>query len=96
MDFMNALLKYHLLPSPESLQQLGCFILLLKAHNKYIYVLKGGSDSKESVMRETWVHFLGREDLLEKGMATHSSSFAWRIPWTEEPGRLWSMGLQRV
>ena len=49
MDFMNALLKYHLLPSPESLQQLGCFILLLKAHNKYIYVLKGGSDSKESV-----------------------------------------------
>ena len=52
MHFMNALLKYHLLPSPESLQQLDCFILLLKAHNKYVYVLKGGSDSKEFVCNE--------------------------------------------
>ena len=39
---------------------------------------------------------LGREDPLEEGMATHSSILAWRIPWTEEPGRLWSIGLQRV
>ena len=39
---------------------------------------------------------LGREDPLEKGMATHSSILAWRIPWTEEPGRLQSIGLQRV
>ena len=39
-------------------------------------------------MRETWVRSLGREDPLEKGMATHSSILAWRIPWTEEPGRL--------
>ena len=38
-------------------------------------------------MRETWVLFLGQEDPLEKEMATHSSIFAWRIPWTEEPGR---------
>ena len=38
----------------------------------------------------------GWEDSLEKGLATHSSSLAWRIPWTEEPGRLQSMGLQRV
>ena len=38
--------------------------------------------------RETWVQFLGQEDPLEKGMATHSSIFAWRSPWTEEPGRL--------
>ena len=38
----------------------------------------------------------GREDLLEKEMATHSSTLAWRIPWTEEPGRLQSMALQRV
>ena len=36
----------------------------------------------------TWVAFLGREDALEKGMATHSSILVWRIPWTEEPGRL--------
>ena len=45
---------------------------------------------------ETWVRSLGQEDPLEKGMATHSSILAWRIPWTEEPDRLQSMGLQRV
>ena len=47
-------------------------------------------------MRETWVWSLGREDLLEKQMATHSSILAWRIPWTEEPGGLQSMESQRV
>ena len=45
---------------------------------------------------ETQVRSLGWEDLLEKRMATHSSILAWRIPWTEEPGGLQSMGLQRV
>jgi len=45
-------------------------------------------------MQETWVRSLGWEDLLEKGLITHSSIFAWRIPWTEEPGRLQSIGLQ--
>ena len=44
-------------------------------------------------MQETQVQFLGREDLLEKEIATHSSILAWRIPWTEEPGRLQPMGL---
>ena len=47
-------------------------------------------------MQETWVQSLGWEDPLEKEMATHSSPLAWEIPWTEEPGRLQSMGLQRV
>ena len=47
-------------------------------------------------MQETWVQSLGREDPLEKEMATHSSILAWRIPWTEEPGRLQSTGSQRV
>ena len=47
-------------------------------------------------LRETWVLFLGREDPLAKGMATHSSILAWEIPWTEEPPRLRSMGSQRV
>ena len=42
-------------------------------------------------MQETWVRSLGREDLLEKEMAAHSSILAWRIPWTEEPGGLQSM-----
>ena len=46
--------------------------------------------------RETQVQSLGQEDSLEKGMATHSNILAWRIPWTEEPGRLLSMGSQRV
>ena len=45
-------------------------------------------------MRDTWIRSLGQEDLLEKGMATHSSILAWRIPWEEEPGGLQSMRLQ--
>ena len=48
------------------------------------------------VVQETQIQFLGPEDPLEKEMATHSSIFAWRIPWTEEPDRLQSMGLQKV
>ena len=47
-------------------------------------------------MRETWVWFLGWEDPLEKEMAIHSSTLAWKIPWTEEPNRLHPMGSQRV
>ena len=58
--------------------------------------LLGGSDGSLSAMQETWVQSLGREDTLEKEMATHSSTLAWKIPWTEEPGRLQSMGSQRV
>ena len=46
--------------------------------------------------KETWVRSLDQEDPLEEGVATHSSMFAWKIPWTEEPGRLKSMRLQRV
>ena len=47
-------------------------------------------------MRETRVQSLSREDPLDKEMATHSSTVAWKIPWMEDPGRLQSMGLQRV
>ena len=46
--------------------------------------------------QETWVLSLGWEDPLKKKMATHSSTLAWKVPWTEEPGRLQSIGLQRV
>ena len=49
-----------------------------------------------STMRETWVQALGWEDPLEKEMTIHSSTIAWKIPWTEEPGRLQSIGSQRV
>ena len=47
-------------------------------------------------MQETWVQSQGQEDPLEKEMATHSSTLAWKIPWIEEPGRLQSLGSQRV
>ena len=47
-----------------------------------------------STIWETWVQSLGREDPLEKEMAIHSITIAWKIPWTEKPGRLQSMGLQ--
>ena len=47
-------------------------------------------------MQKIWVQSLGHEDPLEKGMATHCSILAWRIPWTEEPGGLQSMGSQKV
>jgi len=49
-----------------------------------------------SAVQQTWVQFLGWEEPLEKGRATHSSIPAWKIPWTEEPGRLQSIGSQRV
>ena len=49
-----------------------------------------------SAVQETWVQCLGQEDPLEKGMATHSSILAGKMPWTEEPGRLSFMALQRV
>ena len=51
---------------------------------------------KLPAIQETWVQSLGQEDPLEKGMATHSSILACRIPWTEEPGGLQPMGSQRV
>ena len=47
-------------------------------------------------MQETWVGFLGQEDPLEKGMISHSSILAWKIPWSEEPGGLQSLGSQRA
>ena len=57
----------------------------------------GGSAVKNlHAVQETWVQSLGQEDPLEQEMATHPSILAWRIPWTEEPGGLQSMGSQRV
>ena len=57
----------------------------------------GGSDGEESAGNAGDLgSVLGQEDALEKGMATPSSILAWKIPWREKPGRLWSMGSQRV
>ena len=78
---------------------------LKKAIISLSWGFSGGSDSKVSVCNaghnlqcclQFWVRSLGQEDPLEKEMATHSSILAWKIPWTEEPGRLQSMGSQRV
>ena len=64
--------------------------------NEYISSLVAQMIKNPTAMQETWVQSLGQEDPLEKGMATHSSILAWRIPWTEESGRLQSMGSQTV
>ena len=49
-----------------------------------------------AAVQETWIRSLGQEDPLDEGMATHFCILAWRIPWTEEAGGLWSIGLHRV
>ena len=70
-------------------------------YHAYVFVydnvgLPSGSEVKYlPTMQETWVRSLGWEDPLEKGMANHASILAWEIPWTEEPGGLQSMGLQK-
>ena len=83
------------------------FLALTSRNLSYIYLLnkrdakRNTSLVAQRVKRllttwETWVQSLGWEDPLEKEMATHSNTLAWKIPWTEEPGRLLSMGSQRV
>ena len=62
----------------------------------YVASLVAQSVKNLPAVWETWVQSLGQEDPLEKGMVTHSSIPAWRIPWTEEPGQVQSMGSQRV
>ena len=62
-----------------------------------LYNFPDGSAVKNfPAMQEIWVPSMGREDPLGKEMVTHSSFLAWKMPWTEEPGRLQSMGSQRV
>ena len=78
-----------------NLKNLLCFflknVLMLERASRVAQMVKN-----QLAMQETWVRSLGREDPLEKGMATHSSIPARRIPWTEEPDGLQSMGSQRV
>ena len=71
-------------PAPLPID-LECDIWSMSSHSSF----PGGSVVKNPpAMQETWVLSLGQEDALEKGMATHPSILAWRIPWTEEPSRL--------
>ena len=79
-------------------------IINLLIHFKHLYIkimtlwtsLVAQTVKRLSTMRETWVQSLGREDLLEKEMAIHSSAIAWKIPWTEEPDRSQSMGSHEI
>ena len=75
-----------------------CHMTILDAREmgKNLLMLVAQMVKRLLTMQETWVRSLGQEDPLEKEMATHSSTLAWRIPWTEEPGRLQPMGSQRV
>ena len=70
--------------------------MLIVSRHLTLTSLVAQSVKRLPMMQETWVQSLGQEDLLEKEMATHSSILAWKIPWTEDPGRLQSMGSQRV
>ena len=74
-----------------------CIISYMNCFNVTSTTFPGGSDGKESACKAGDLgRFLGQEDLLEKGMASQSTMLALRIPWTEEPGGLQSMGSQRV
>ena len=71
-------------------------VFLCIISHKFLASLVAQRLKRLPAMWETWVRSLGGEDPLEKEMATHSSILAWKIPWTEEPGGLQSMGSQRV
>ena len=83
---------------PTSLHNLSKSLFLIASKSSLRTMgFPSGSDDKESACNEEIrVRSLGSEDPRGKGMATHSSILVWKIPWTEEPGRLQSMGLQRV
>ena len=69
---------------------------IVNRHLKTVKLCKEKKKKKNPAMRETSISSLGQEDPLEKEMATHSSTLAWKIPWREEPGGLQSRGSQRV
>ena len=82
---------------PQITTQGSLFILLLDILNYLMdNFLVAQMVKYPPPVRETWVQSLGREDPLEKEMATHSSTVTWEIPWMEEPGRLQSTGSQRI
>ena len=77
-------------------QYLGAFFFFLSSLFFLMTYLVAQAVKRLPTMLETWVWSLGQEGPLEKEVATHSSNLAWKIPWTEEPGRPRSMGSQRV
>ena len=99
-DILADLSSKRVLPWHKQFYECPCFLAFLTAQvlSFFLKIIAwgspAGSDVKESACNVgAWVRSLGQEDLMEKGRATHSSILAWRIAWTEEPGRLQSMGL---
>ena len=86
------------IPLVLSVTQFSCFKngVTASIYCTELYSLVAQMVKRLATMKETRVQSLGREDTLEKETATHSSILAWKIPWTEEPGRQQSMGSQRV
>ena len=97
--------KYCVTSSIAELKMIEMNLLIKQTHRLNEFMVTEGKERTSLVaqmvkrlptMRETWVQSLGWEDLMEKEMATHSNILAWKIPWREDPGRLQSMGSQRV
>ena len=91
---MDMLGEAHLLKLPTFVRQHSNHLCPLLQHKRASLVSQLVKNLP--AMQETWVQSLGWEDPLQKGTATHCSILAWRIPWTEEPGGIQSMGSQRV
>ena len=89
---LTSIKQYCLVSLPDHILLLICLCLWPSHINSPVAQTVKNSPA----IQETQVHSLGQEDLPEKGMATHSSSLAWRAPWTEEPGGLQSIGSQRA
>ena len=92
---LTRLLQSHPEPSLVSGSQATTFTCLIKTHLVHRVSLVAQTVKRLPAMQETWVQSLGREHALEEEMATHSSTLDWKIPWTEEPGRLQSMGFTK-
>ena len=98
MKSLRILSSWTAIPVPEPTSE-RCNMLMWKTgfskNNHLLHSLVAQTVKCLPAMWETWVRFLGREDPLGKEMAIHSSTLAWKIPWTEEPDRLQSMGSQK-
>ena len=94
-SFVNVCLSVQISPSDTDISQTEQSYLI-RAHSNHLVSLVAQMVKHLPAMQETWVRSLGWEDPLEKEMATYSSTLAWKILWTEEPGRLQSMGSQRI
>ena len=105
--FINIIIKSSICFNKANINMLSCYICFNNLFNKFNLTFNNHGHPTEAflvaqivknlpAMQKTWVLSLGQEEPLEKGMDTYSSILAWRIPWTEEPGGLQSIGAQIV